>query len=87
MVKTAREALDVLESVYDSNVPYMGDEEAEAFANALEIIYQFIQEHDPIEEETLEFDCSCGQHLYKFDEYAGMSRFFCDVCGAEWLIG
>ena len=81
------EALDQLERMYDNNADMMCDEDLEACCNAFEVLYQFIQKHEPRVELPLEFTCTCGAHLYRHDEYAGMSRFECPDCGAEWLIG
>lgn len=81
------DAIDALEEVYDSNVPYIGDEDAEKFANALEVIYQFARKYEPRKELPLDFTCTCGEHLVRADIYGGMSRFICSVCEAEWLIG
>ena len=83
----AYEALDVLEHIYDSNAPYIGDEQAEDFANALEAIWQFIQKYEPHKELPLEWTCTCVKHMLRHDIYADMSRFFCPDCEAEWLIG
>ena len=82
------DAIDALERVYDSNVPMMSNEEAEEFAEALEFIYQFARKYEPKKELPQEFTCTCGQHLFRHDIYAGMSRFICPKCNnAEWLIG
>lgn len=81
------EALEALERIYDSNVSYMDHYEAEEFCNALEAVYQFIQKHELRKELPEEFTCTCGEHLVRFDIYAGMSRFFCSVCESEWLVG
>ena len=81
------EAIDALERVYDSNVSMMSNEEAEEFAEALELIYQFAHKYEPKKELPLEFTCTCGEYLARADIYAGMSRFFCPICRAEWLIG
>lgn len=81
------DAIDALEEVYDSNVPYIGDEDAEKFANALEVIYQFARKYEPRKELPLAFTCTCGEHLVRADVYADMSRFICSACESEWLIG
>ena len=82
------EALGALERIYDSNVSYMDHYEAEEFCNALEAVYQFIQKYEPPRKELpMEFTCTCGEHLYRHDIYADMSRFFCPKCEAEWLVG
>lgn len=80
------DAIDSLERIYDSNVSMMSDEEAEEFAEALEFIFQFAHKYEPKKELPLEFTCNCGEHLFRHDIYAGMSRFFCPKCEAEWLI-
>ena len=38
------EALKVLDKIYDSNAPYMSDEETEEFADALEAIEIYVQD-------------------------------------------
>ena len=81
------EALEALERFYDSNVSYMDHYEAEEFCNALEVVYQFIQKYEPRKELPTQFTCTCGHHLSTNETYAGMSRFFCPICDAEWLIG
>lgn len=81
------EALEALERIYDSNVSYMDHYEAEEFCNALETVYQFIQKYEPRKELPKEFTCTCGHHLNTNETYAGMSRFYCPICDAEWLIG
>lgn len=80
------DAIDSLERIYDSNVSMMSDEEAEEFAEALEFVFQFARKYEPKKELPLEFTCNCGEHLFRHDIYAGMSRFFCPKCEAEWLI-
>ena len=80
------EALEALERIYDSNVSHMDRNEAEEFCNALEAVYQFAQKHEPREDLPEEFVCTCGEHLVRFDIYAGMSRFLCSVCESEWLV-
>lgn len=82
------DAIDSLERIYDSNVSMMSDEEAEEFAEALEFVFQFARKYEPKKELPLEFTCNCGEHLFRHDIYAGMSRFFCPKCdNAEWLVG
>lgn len=81
------DAIDALEEIYDSNVPYIGDEDAEKFANVLEVIWRFAKKHEPIKALPTEFTCTCGHHLSTNETYAGMSRFYCPICDAEWLIG
>lgn len=83
----AYEALETLEYIYDNNAPYMADEQAEDFANALEAIWHFLQKYEPRKELPLEWTCTCGKHMTRHDVYADMSRFFCEDCKAEWLIG
>ena len=83
----AYEALKTLEYIYDNNAPYIGDEQAEEFADALETIWQFIQKYEPRKELPVMFTCTCGKPLERHDIYADMSRFYCDDCKAEWLIG
>ena len=80
------DAIDSLERIYDSNVSIMSDEEAEEFAEALEFVFQFAHKYEPKKELPLEFTCNCGEHLFRHDIYAGMSRFFCTKCEAEWLV-
>lgn len=80
------DAIDSLERIYDSNVSMMSDEEAEEFAEALEFVFQFAHKYEPKKELPLEFTCNCGEHLFRHDIYAGMSRFFCPKCEAEWLV-
>jgi hypothetical protein len=41
------EALDQLERMYDNNADMMCDEDLEACCNAFEVLYQFIQKHEP----------------------------------------
>ena len=81
------DAIDALERAYDSNVCMMDNEEAEEFAAALELIYEFARKYEPKKELPLEFTCTCGQHMIRHDIYAGSSRFFCEACKAEWLVG
>jgi hypothetical protein len=80
-------ALDQLERMYDNSADMMCDEDLEVCCNAFEVLYQFIQKYEPRVELPLDFTCTCGAHLYRHDEYAGMSRFKCPDCEAEWLIG
>lgn len=80
------DAIDSLERIYDSNVSMMSDEEAEEFAEVLEFVFQFAHKYEPKKELPLEFTCNCGEHLFRHDIYAGMSRFFCPKCEAEWLV-
>ena len=80
------DAIDSLERIYDSNVSMMSDEEAEEFAEALEFVFHFAHKYEPKKELPLEFTCNCGEHLFRHDIYAGMSRFFCPKCEAEWLV-
>ena len=80
------DAIDSLERIYDSNVSMMSDEEAEEFAEALEFVFQLAHKYEPKKELPLEFTCNCGEHLFRHDIYAGMSRFFCPKCEAEWLV-
>jgi hypothetical protein len=83
------DAIDALEEVYDSNVPYIGDEDAEKFANALEVIYQFARKYEPRAEDLLiEFTCDCGTHMTRnriTDD--GDAEFICSNCNAVWRLG
>lgn len=81
------DAIDALERIYDSNASMLSEEETEKFIGALDFIYEFARKHHPKKELPLEFTCTCGQHMIRHDIYAGSSRFFCEACKAEWLVG
>ena len=83
------EALEKLDSFFDALANYgeCTDEELELMGEIENTIYQFARKYEPQTALPLEFTCTCGAHLYRHDEYAGMSRFECPDCGAEWLIG
>ena len=63
------------------------NEELEMMGEIEDTIYQFARKYEPQKELPLEFTCTCGKHLLRHDIYAGMSRFMCDECEAEWLVG
>lgn len=83
------EALEKLDGFFDalSNYGECSDEELELMAEIEDAIYQFARKYEPQKELPLEFTCTCGKHLLRNDIYADMSRFMCDGCEAEWLIG
>lgn len=83
------EALEKLDGFFDmlSGTGFCSDEELEMMGEIEDTIYQFARKYEPQKELPLEFTCTCGKHLLRYDVYAGMSRFMCDECEAEWLIG
>jgi hypothetical protein len=83
------EALEKLDGFFDalSNYGECSDEELELMAEIEDTIYQFARKYEPQKELPLEFTCTCGKHLMRYDIYADMSRFMCDDCEAEWLVG
>ena len=83
------DAIDSLEEVYDSNVPYIGDEDAEKFANALEVIYQFARKYEPRAEDLpMEHTCDCGTHMTRERiTPGGDAEFICPKCNAIWYLG
>ena len=83
------EALEKLDGFFDALANYgeCSDEELELMGEIEDTIYQFARKHEPQKELPLEFTCTCGKHLLRHDVYAGMSRFMCDECEAEWLVG
>lgn len=83
------EALEKLDSFFDmlANTGFCSDEELELMGEIEDTIYQFAHKYEPQKELPLEFTCTCGKHLLRHDIYADMSRFICDECEAEWLVG
>lgn len=83
------EALEKLDGFFDALANYgeCTDEELELMGEIEDTIYQFARKYEPQTALPLEFTCTCGTHLYQHDVYAGMSRFKCPDCEAEWLIG
>lgn len=83
------DAIDALEEVYDSNVPYIGDEDAEKFANALEVIYQFACKYEPKEEDLpMVRTCTCGTHMTRERITPdGDAEFICPKCNVFWYVG
>lgn len=84
------EALEKLDSFLDmlANQGVLSNEECDEIGECEDVIYAFAKEHAPRQEDLpLEFDCNCGEHLYRTDIYGGMSRFYCPKCEAEWLVG
>lgn len=83
------EALEKLDGFFDmlSNYGECSDEELEMMGEIEDTIYQFARKYEPQMELPLEFTCTCGKHLLRHDIHAGMSRFMCDECEAEWLVG
>ena len=83
------EALEKLDGFFDmlANYGECSDEELELMGEIEDTIYQFARKYEPRKELLLEFTCTCGKHLLRHDIYAGMSRFICDECEAEWLVG
>lgn len=82
-------ALEKLDGFFDmlANTGSCSDEDLELMGEIEDTIYQFARKYEPQKELPLEFTCTCGKHLLRHDIYAGMSRFMCDYCEAEWLIG
>lgn len=83
------EALEKLDGFFDmlSGTGFCSDEELELMGEIEDTIYQFARKYEPHKELPEEFTCTCGEHLVRFDIYAGMSRFFCSVCESELLVG
>ena len=83
------EALEKLDNFFDELVNYKecSDEELELMGEIEDTIYRFACKYEPQKELPLEFTCTCGKHLLRHDIYADMSRFMCDECEAEWLVG
>lgn len=83
------EALERLDGFFDmlANQGICSDEELELMGEIEDTIYQFARKYEPQTALPEEFTCTCGEHLVRFDIYAGMSRFFCSVCESEWLVG
>ena len=83
------EALEKLDGFFDALANYgeCSDEDLELMGEIEDIIYQFAHKYEPQKELPLEFTCTCGKHLLRHDVYADMSRFMCDECEAEWLVG
>lgn len=83
------EALEKLDGFFDALANYgeCSDEDLELMGEIENTIYQFARKYEPQTALPLEFTCTCGAHLYRHDVYAGMSRFKCPDCEAEWLIG
>ena len=83
------EALEKLDGFFDmlANTGFCSDEELELMGEIEDTIYQFAHKYEPQKELPLEFTCTCGKHLLRHDIYADMSRFICDDCEAEWLVG
>lgn len=81
------EAIDEMERMYDMHADITEDSDLESFANALEVIYQFARKYQPNTKLPDEWTCTCGAHLWRSGEMAGMSQFICPHCDAEWLIG
>ena len=83
------EALEKLDGFFDmlANQGVCTDEELELMGEIEDTIYQFARKYEPQKELPTQFTCTCGHHLNTNETYAGMSRFFCPICDAEWLIG
>lgn len=83
------EALEKLDGFFDmlANTGECSDEELELMGEIEDVIYQFARKYEPQMELPLEFTCTCGKHLLRHDIHASMSRFMCDECEAEWLVG
>lgn len=83
------EALERLDSFFDALSNYGGcsNEDLALMGEIENTIYQFARKYEPRKELPFEFTCNCGEHLTRHDIYAGMSRFFCSKCEAEWLVG
>lgn len=83
------EALEKLDGFFDMlvNTGFCSDEELELMGEIEDTIYQFAHKYEPQKELPLEFTCTCGKHLLRHDIYADMSRFICDECEAELLVG
>ena len=83
------EALERLSGLLEALANYgeYSDEELELMGEIEDTIYQFARKYEPQTALPLEFTCNCGEHLARHDVHAGMSRFFCPKCEAEWLVG
>lgn len=83
------EALEKLGGFFDALASYgeYSDEGLELMNEVENTIYQFARKYEPKKDLPLEFTCNCGKHLARHDIHAGMSRFFCSNCEAEWLVG
>lgn len=83
------EALEKLDGFFDalSNYGECSDEDLELMAEIEDTIYQFAHKYEPQKELPFEFTCTCSHHLNTNETYAGMSRFYCPICDAEWLVG
>lgn len=83
------EALEKLDGFFDmlSGTGFCSDEELELMGEIEDVIYQFARKYEPQMELPTEFTCTCGKHLLKCGELAGMSQFKCEECEAEWLVG
>lgn len=85
------EALEKLDSMLDYLIDMAGSgctpEDIDLIGECEDVIYQFARKYEPQMALPLEFTCNCGEHLTRHDIHAGMSRFFCPKCEAEWLVG
>lgn len=83
------EALERLSDLLEALANYgeYSDEELELMGEIEDTLYQFARKYEPQTALPLEFTCNCGEHLTRHDILAGMSRFFCSKCEAEWLVG
>lgn len=83
------EALEKLSGLLEALANYgeYSDEELELMGEIENTLYQFARKYEPQTALPLEFTCNCGEHLTRHDILAGMSRFFCSKCEAEWLVG
>lgn len=83
------EALERLSGLLEALANYgeYSDEELELMGEIEDTLYQFARKYEPQTALPLEFTCNCGEHMARHDIHAGMSRFFCSKCEAEWLIG
>lgn len=83
------EALERLSGLLEALANYgeYSDEELELMGEIEDTLYQFARKYEPQTALPLEFTCNCGEHLTRYDILAGMSRFFCSKCEAEWLVG
>lgn len=83
------EALEKIDSFFDALTSYgeCSNEDLELMFEIEDTIYQFARKYEPQMALPFEFTCNCGEHLTRHDIHAGMSRFFCPKCEAEWLVG
>lgn len=83
------EALERLSGLLEALANYgeYSDEELELMGEIEDTLYQFARKYEPQTALPLEFTCNCGEHMTRHDILAGMSRFFCSKCEAEWLVG